>query len=429
VTKWIIVAAVVAVLGVRLARWRWRVSHATAHSPRRSLDLHGAPLVASREIKERVRGRPFLIGTTFILLAVAAAIVIPVLDHSPPAPVRVGVVGQITSELRDAVTAIGKDQGIVIHIAPEPTATAARRALLTGRIDFAIQNGRSIEVATAITPSDDSNAALVVESLAYALGVQTAYRDAGLTRHQINALGAAKPLPIHGLRPGAPNRNTGTSVIGVILIFVMLSQYNAWILLGVLEEKTSRVVEVLLAAVRPIQLLAGKILGIGIVALGQATLIVGFALVLAKLVGSDLLRGTAPVEIACALLWLVLGFAFYSWAYAAAASLAQRQDQVQSLALPLSVPLLLGYVMSLTVASSGSPSAFFDVLAYLPPTAPFAMTVLVGIGHVHPWQFCASVAISILGTVGIARIASTIYRRSILRTGGRVKLREVLTST
>lgn len=430
-TRIVVIAVAAVLVGLRLAfRLRRRSTRGTprpAHRRFIDLDLHGVPLVAAREIKERVRGRPFRIGSVFILLAVTAAIVIPVLDHSTSPPVHVGWVGPpLTSQLRKALVDVGRAEGIAVRVAVEPSARAARAALLAGRIDLAVIDGRSIDVPTAITSADSSDTTTVAQALAYPLGVLAAGRDAGLTASQLEALGAAKPLEIHGLRPAPSNPNTGTSVIGVILIFVMLSQYNSWILLGVLEEKTSRVVEVLLAAVRPIQLLAGKILGIGLTAIGQATVIVGFALLLAKLVGSNLLRGTAPVEIASALLWLVLGFAFYSWVYAAAASLAQRQDQVQSLALPLSVPLLLGYVMSLTTAATGSPTLFFKVLAYLPPTAPFAMTVLVGLGRVQPWQFCASVAISIAGTVGIARVAATIYRRAILRTGGRVKLREVL---
>jgi ABC-2 type transport system permease protein len=205
----------------------------------------------------------------------------------------------------------------------------------------------------------------------------------------------------------------------------MLSQYNTWILIGVMEEKSSRVIEVLLSTVRPIQLLAGKVLGIGLVALAQASLIVAFALALSKAVGSNLTHGTAPLVLVSTLVWLVLGFAFYSWVYAAAGSMAERQDQVQSLALPLSLPMIFGYVMALTQVSSGSPSALLKVLAYLPPTAPFAMPVLVGFGAATWWQFLSSVLISAVCTVGIARAAATIYRRSILRTGGRVRVREV----
>jgi ABC-2 type transport system permease protein len=193
-----------------------------------------------------------------------------------------------------------------------------------------------------------------------------------------------------------------------------------------MEEKSSRVVEVLLAAVRPIELLAGKVLGIGLVALAQAALIVAFTIGLARAVGSDLLHGTVPVVLVSTLVWLVLGYAFYCWVYAAAGSMAERQDQAQSLAFPLSLPIIFGYIMALSVAGSGSPSTLFEVLAYLPPTAPFAVPVLVSLGRITVWEFAASAVISVVGTIGVARLATGIYRRAILRTGRRVRLRDVV---
>jgi ABC-2 type transport system permease protein len=194
-------------------------------------------------------------------------------------------------------------------------------------------------------------------------------------------------------------------------------------MIGVMQEKSSRVVEVLLATVRPIQLLGGKVLGIGLVALGQALLLVGVALGLGAAVGSNVLHGAAPLGLLAELVWFVLGYAFYCWVYAAAGSMAERQDQIQTLALPLSIPILFGYIYSITVASSGSPNAFFDVLAYFPPTAPFCMSVLVGLGKATWWEFLASTLISIAATAGMAIVASRIYRRAVLRTGGRVSLR------
>jgi ABC-2 type transport system permease protein len=176
------------------------------------------------------------------------------------------------------------------------------------------------------------------------------------------------------------------------------------------------------------QLLTGKVLGIGLVAFAQAALILAFALGLAQAVGSDLLHGTGSTALVSTLVWLVLGYAFYCWVYAAAGSTAERQEQVQTLAFPLALPLILGYVLSLTAATSGNASAFFTVLAYLPPTAPFAMPVLVGLGKVTWWQFGASVAISIISTVLVARLATRIYRRAILRTGRRVRLRDVISA-
>jgi ABC-2 type transport system permease protein len=188
------------------------------------------------------------------------------------------------------------------------------------------------------------------------------------------------------------------------------------------------VVEVLLATMRPLELLSGKVLGIGLVAMGQAAAVLVVALILGEAVGSDVLHGAEPVALAAALLWLLLGYAFYCWVYAAAGSMAERQDQVQTLALPLSLPMIVGYVIALTAASSGSASLFVKVLAYFPPTAPFAMPVLVGLGQVQWWGFTISVLVTLAATVLVARIASGIYLRAVLRTGASVRLRELMRS-
>jgi ABC-type Na+ efflux pump permease subunit len=96
---------------------------------------------------------------------------------------------------------------------------------------------------------------------------------------------------VQNLQPG---RAKSAAVVGLILIFVTLAKYNTSILIGVMEEKSSRVIEVLLAALRPIQLLTGKVLGIGVVAFAQASLIVAFALVFPKVPGPRTERSAAP---------------------------------------------------------------------------------------------------------------------------------------
>jgi len=285
-----------------------------------------------------------------------------------------------------------------------------------------------ILVKDPVSATDTSAEARYVRAVSVTLGAQRAFTQAGLTPQQAATVARAKPVPVESIQPGKKSRTAAetTALLGVILIFIVLTQYLTWTLMGVMEEKASRVVEVLLATVRPIQLLAGKVIGIGAVALAQAVALVAFALVLAEAVGSSLVHGAAPLVVAATLVWLVLGYAFYSWVYAAAGSLAERQDQVQSLALPLSAPLIFGYIVSLIGASSGSASLLLKVLAYLPPTAPFAMPTLIGFGEATWWQFLLSVMVTLVCTLVVAVAAARVYRTAVLRTGGRVRLRELL---
>ncbi|HXZ61882.1 MAG TPA: ABC transporter permease [Acidimicrobiales bacterium] len=427
-------ALVVVVAALRLSRARRRRrqgSSAPVGVGRRlwagaTASLGDVGLVAQREIRERVRGRIFKVGTLFILVGVGAALVIPKIHIGTAPSESVGVVGggPLVAKVLDESA---KQSGTTVRIVPEQSQTAAAHALRAGRIDVAVVDGRRILVERPVGSSSTSSEAAFVDALAPDLGILRAYEAAGLTGAQMVQLAQARPVPVESLQGGASKGAAkGTSVIGIVLLFLMLTQYNSWILMGVMQEKASRVVEVLLAAVRPIQLLGGKVLGIGLVALGQATLIVGFALAVGAAVGSDLLKGTGPQLLVSELLWLVLGYAFYCWVYAAAGSLAERQDQVQTLVLPLSLPIIIAYVFALTTAETGNPSLLFKVLAYLPPTAPFAMPVLVGLGQVTWWQFVASVLLSVAGTAAMAWGAAGIYRRAVLRSGQRVRLGDVL---
>ena len=421
----LVILAVIVALRVWLRRRR-RSTRSQSWAPAGLALLKGAVgLVAAREVRERFRGKVFRVGTLLILLVVAGAIVVPVLNSGKSRPQRVGVVGALPAPLRAAVVASATSVGTTVHLVPEADADAAHGDLRSGRIDLAIVDGRELIVDKAIGTVTSTTAQLAL-SVSKNLGLAEAVESAGLSATQVAELAGAKALPVKSLQPGtAKGAAQTTSTVGLILVFIMLTQYNTWILIGVMEEKSSRVVEVLLAAMRPVQLLAGKVLGIGLVAFAQAALVVAFALGLAEAVGSDLLLGTAPLVLVSTLVWLVLGYAFYCWVYAAAGSMAERQDQVQSLAVPLSLPIIFGYVMALIAAGSGSSSTFFKVLAYLPPTAPFAMPVLVGLGAVTWWEFAASAVVSIVCTVGMARLASSVYRRAILRTGRRVQLREL----
>ncbi len=383
-------------------------------------------LVAGREIRERFRSRVFRIGTIAMLAIVAGAVLIPALTRGTPTPQRVGVVGSLPAPLRAALTTAARGAGTSVRYATEPDEARADRDLRAGRLDVVVVDGRRLVTGTPVDTSSTSTASRFVVAASKELGIALALEAAHLTPAQSATLGRAAPVPVVSLAPRhVSGAAKATALLALIIVFVMLTQYGGWTLMGVMEEKSSRVSEVLLATVSPVRLLAGKVTGIGLMALAQASVIAGVALVLAVAVGSNLLAGSAPSVLAAAFVWLVLGYAFTCWLYAAAGSMAERQDQVQTLAVPLSIPALIGYVVSLTAVSSGSASAFVTVLAYLPPTAPFAMPVLVGLGAVTWWQFLVSIAITVASTVAVARVAAAVYRRAILRTGRRVRLRDV----
>jgi ABC-2 type transport system permease protein len=383
-------------------------------------------LVARREIRERVKTRIFKIGTLFILAVVAAAVIIPA-ENTPHTPHgRVGVIGTLTAVERSTIAATAAASGISVHLVAEPSLAVADARLRSGALNVVLVGDTRVIVDVSLSADRASATSLFALDLAQGLGLDTALEHAGIAPDKVAALAQPVPLPVTTLLVARRNGTEKTTALyGIILMFVLLTQYGTWILMGSVEEKSSRVVEVLLATLRPVQLLAGKVLGIGAVAMGQGALLVAVALVLAEIVGSPLISGNAAGDVVVTLLWLLIGYAFYCWVYAAAGALAERQEHIQSLAFPLQLPILFGYIVSLTALSGSSPSTLIDVLAYLPPTAPFAMTVLVAFGTVAWWQVVLSMAITIAATFGVAQAAALIYQRAVLRSG-RVKLRDVL---
>ena len=232
-------------------------------------------------------------------------------------------------------------------------------------------------------------------------------------------------LPIRGLEPpltGLSVRLTGLAVS--IVIYMIIVIYGVRITIGVSEEKSSRVVEVLLAAVRPSQLLLGKVLGLGLLALGQALAIVLTFVVLGAAVGSSLVHSASLEVVAVGAAWIVIGYAFYCTAYAAAGSLVTKPSDASNASAPVQLPLIASYILTFTVLYGDSVYGFYWFLAYFPPTAPVSMTVLVAVGVAQPWQVALSMLICIAATVLMAWVAARIYGRAILHTGSRLKWRQ-----
>lgn len=127
-------------------------------------------------------------------------------------------------------------------------------------------------------------------------------------------------------------------------------------------------------------------------------------------------------------LWMVLGYALHCTAFAAAGSLITRESDAANVTFPVALPLLFAHALSFGIVFGGSSNGLFQVLAYIPPTAPIASTTLYAIGSIGLGQVAVSAVICLLATVATARLASSIYERPILRIGARVRLREALRS-
>jgi len=227
-------------------------------------------------------------------------------------------------------------------------------------------------------------------------------------------------------------------IVGAVfgfLIFITIVIYGMWVAQGVVAEKASRVMELLVSAASTRQLVIGKALGIGLAGATQTTIVLVPALLV--LVGEEAIArivlgqgvgfGASVSSLSPGLLlgfalFYVLGFALYSLVYAAAGSLVSRPEDLQIIALPLSIVAIAGYGMGL-LALTGGITGFIRLASYVPFWSPFVMLTRLSVGRVEPWELLLSVALLVatIGIVGV--IAIRIYGAGVLLYGQRPGLR------
>jgi len=209
----------------------------------------------------------------------------------------------------------------------------------------------------------------------------------------------------------------------VLLLYGQLMGIGIFVAMGVVEEKSSRVAELLLSTVRPTHLLAGKVIGLGLLGLGQLLLIALLGLVAAGASGALEVEEDLLVAVGLALAWFVVGYAFYGAAFACAASLVSRQEDLQSVLTPLQMLLLVGFFLSFGVAAEPD-GTLAVVSSFLPPVAPMIMPARIAVGEASTVEIVGAFVVTLLAAALLIPLAARIYSGAILRTGAAVKLRQ-----
>ena len=238
---------------------------------------------------------------------------------------------------------------------------------------------------------------------------------------------ARPPLRLETVEPIDPDRDAKAAVafFAVLMLYGQLLTYGYWVAAGVVEEKSSRVIEVLLATIRPKDLLAGKVIGLGLLGLGQLLLVAVLGVAAAALTGVLDVNADLLGAIGLALVWFLLGYAFYACLFAVAGALVPRQEELQSSTTPLTMVILISLFAGFIVI--GDPEGTLaHVCAFIPTTAPITMPGRIVLGAAPAWEIAASVAVMIASTLALIPLAGRIYAAVVLRTGSSVKLSEAL---
>jgi ABC-2 type transport system permease protein len=379
-------------------------------------------LVARREWSTRVRSVAFRISTLVSLLIVLAIIIVPAIVGGGSRPTRtVGVVGPNPPQLAVVLGAAGRQAGLTVKTEAFADAAAGRAALRSGDVAVLLIDQRELLWKAETDPEVE----VVVTSAVQTLDRERAIAQLGLTPEQARRLLQPPNLTSRSLEPSTKERTAriALATIGLVLLFMAISIYGGFLLVGVIEEKSSRVVEVLLSRLRPTELLVGKTAGIGLVGLAQFVLIGAAALVALSLTKTNLAPRTTPATIAWTVFWFILGYGFYSVLFAAAGSLVSRQEDAQSMTFPITALLLVGYLLAF--ATLRSPDSAAAVIGSLVPfTAPMVMTVRIASGAVPWWQIALSVTLMVASIVAMVQLAARVYAGALLRIGQRVKVRD-----
>ncbi|WP_052433212.1 ABC transporter permease [Streptacidiphilus carbonis] len=378
----------------------------------------GIFLVYRREIEARMATKGYLIG----LLGTAAVIVALVVGFAPGAPktysvAACGAPAGATSSPGAQIHVIGcSGYANAADLVQHKHADAALATAADGRITI-VQRGDS--------PASAKQAAQQIgANWAGTTALQRQHVD--LARLRSDTL-AAQPstvtLPTGG--HAYNDHGVGAAVAMVLILFMQIFAQGALIAQGVVEEKSTRIVEVLLSTLTPFRLMIGKVAGIGTAALGQVFAMAGALIITEEVRAGHTPALPGPAALASAVAWFLLTFVLFAFLFAAAGSTVSRPEELQSVLTPIT--LLATAPVGVATAAAGSLDAHWvNVLRYVPPFSGLLMPLQASVHIVTMGQQLLAAAIMAITAFVCAWIGSRVYRNSILRLGATVKWRQAL---
>ncbi|MCU1407660.1 MAG: putative Na+ efflux transporter, permease component [Glaciihabitans sp.] len=362
-----------------------------SNTNRVQLSTWGATLlVAEREILSQVRAKAFIISTVITLVLVIGGIVLSsVLGNRATDPTPVAVVGSVPASIE------GSDTLEVTEVADR---SAAEELI------------RSDDVTAALVPDNSPVGFTVIaldevpEELMAALSVSP----------EVQLLDASEA-------PTGLRTLIGLAFGLVFMISVLGS--GATIMQNTVQEKQSRIVEILLAAVPARALLAGKILGNSVIGVGTAAAIAAAAALGLAVTGQTELLDLLSAPLIWFVVFFVFGFVLVASVFAAGAALVSRQEDTGAVMTPAMMLVMIPYF---GVVLFGDNPLIMTILSYVPFSAPVAMPVRLFFGEAQWWEPLISLVLLVAAAAAVMLVASKIYTNSLLRMGSRVSLRDAL---
>ena len=405
--------------------------------------------VAVREYRELVRSRLFHVSTFVLILLAVLVALLPIVVRAVQggATARIAVVGasdELAMTTRNILDGILNSQGGTRYeLVVQTNEAEATQAVDDRVIDALVVASRGADGKLAFrvhageTVGDNTINLLNFGVLSISI-LDFASRNpiSGFVLPSFEVLrggaGATAGAPYD---PGAYASRLIVGAVFGVLIFITIVIYGMWVAAGVVAEKSSRVMELLISAASPRQLVLGKALGIGLAGATQYVLVLAPAIVTLLLedrIASAVLGPSAGIApslqaLSPALLlafgvFYTLGFALYSLIYAAAGSLVSRPEDLQIIALPLSLIAIVGYIQAI-LALTGGITGFIRFASLVPFWSPFVMLTRLSVGRVEAHELVISIGLLLVTIVVTAVVAIRIYSAGVLLYGQRPGLR------
>jgi len=331
--------------------------------------------------------------------------------------------------LAGPVTAVGRSVGVTVTTSTVDEA-AGRQQVLDGDLD-ALVTGSPTAFQVVVKKDVPKDLGPVFSALARQLALNDQIVRLGGDPAAVTSALSTATFDVQSLEP-VNDYQVERLVLGIIvaiLVYIGMVLYGQLVAQGVVEEKSSRIVELLLTTIRPWQLMIGKVGGIGLVGLSQMLVIV-----LAG-VGTGLATGVIdfPASIAAgaaawAVVWFLLGYIAYALMFAAVGALVSRQEDVGAATAPVLMLLVIPYVLGISILPSNPDNPILGAASVVPLFAPTLMPIRMAMGVAPTWQVILSVVLTVAMIVGLVWLAGRVYSNAVLRMGSRVRLVDALRS-
>ncbi|WP_225755515.1 ABC transporter permease [Actinotalea sp. Marseille-Q4924] len=405
--------------------------------------LSAVRVVAGREIRVKLRDKAFLVTTAFLLLLVAVATVVPVLLSQQVPVLRVAVQGDAAQQTVELAAELGRQAQQDDDDVPPVTALLEPAGLPAADLELVVLEPEADprrlvldeDVAAAVVGDDlaalqvlgregvPPEVDVLVGAASAQLQVARAAEEAGLSRADVMAL-IDPTQPRTTVLDAQPTGSVPPELLVLVfafLFYISVLTFGMSIAQSVVEEKQSRVVELLVAALPVRWLLAGKVLGNTVMAVGQIVVIVGAGLVGAMLMGRGDLLGQVLAASGWFVVFFLLGFVMLACLWAAAGALASRVEDLNATTVVMQVLVVVPFF---TAIFAIEPGPVQRILSYVPFTAPLLMPARIVLGNADPWEpFVAALVVLATGVAFVA-LGARLYRNAVLHTASRLPARQ-----